>query len=378
MLDFLLDEGFVNHFPRVGLDLVALGGENSAHIVQPPQSFQPAVDQGPGAILFSTHLALAVICAATRPVDQALGAYCYGTDAACEMQHAFAASPAPLYPRPVTFVGTHELSIESGIDGLFGKQYGRELHPNAACSGKDSIITRDDFFDRLEVLPIALSLDGSLIYLNIFSLFFIQHPELFRKNGHFFFPTGHTDRHACAASQYQDITTSFKHLLYLLQWFALSNDHLLLQSLLGVFTCLLTVSPERIGPQLSCSFGHGPHGIGEGVGHGRRQIKHFQSLGLQSYLLKKLFGVTDPTPRPLISFQEMAFSLQSAGHEDSVSAPIQGFEEIDWLDFPGAHYLNYANIGWILEPHGSGKVGSRVCAVLAAESRYLWFEFRHS
>jgi hypothetical protein len=70
-----------------------------------------------------------------------------------------------------------------------------------------------------------------------------------------------------------------------------------------------------------------------------------------------LFGLVDPFFGSQISFQEMAIAFLSAGGEDGICAILEGFQQMQCIQFPGAHQFNDAHVGRILQPHGAGQVG---------------------
>ena len=89
----------------MGLRVIILGREYLPDIVKRAKLFQTLVDEGPGAVLVLVNLALALVGAAARPVEQVLGADGNGADAAGFSQHALPACPAALKPGAAAFIG---------------------------------------------------------------------------------------------------------------------------------------------------------------------------------------------------------------------------------------------------------------------------------
>jgi len=64
----------------------------------------------------------------------------------------------------------------------------------------------------------------------------------------------------------------------------------------------------------------------------------------------------------------MTIAFLSASDEGSISSILKGFHQMEGVYSPGTHNFHYAHIGRIFQPHGARKVGSRISAVMAAES----------
>jgi len=75
-----------------------------------------------------------------------------------------------------------------------------------------------------------------------------------------------------------------------------------------------------------------------------------------------------------ISFQEMAFTLQSAGHVDGVSATLDGTQQMQNIDSPGTRHLHHLHIRRITQTHGPGQIAGCISAVLAAIGDDLGFK----
>ena len=77
----------------VALILTGLG-----QLLQLAGGLQAVVDLDPGAIILGVNLALAVLLAAARTVDQALGALGDGANSTCLTQDALTAEAAGFFP----------------------------------------------------------------------------------------------------------------------------------------------------------------------------------------------------------------------------------------------------------------------------------------
>ena len=89
------------------------------HDVQPVLRLKPIVDERPGAILVFIDLALAIVGAAARPVEQALVACCDGTDACGIAQDTVTALVANLMEIARAILHANEKGIQSRDDRLF-------------------------------------------------------------------------------------------------------------------------------------------------------------------------------------------------------------------------------------------------------------------
>jgi hypothetical protein len=95
---------------------------------------------------------------------------------------------------------------------------------------------------------------------------------------------------------------------------------------------------------------------------------------LDTQLVQGSLNVLDFSSGFQISFQEMAFTLQSAGHVYAVSAVLEGSQQVENIHPAAARHLNDLDIAWIIQAHGSGQICSGVCTVLAAVSQDLRFK----
>ena len=110
---------------------------------------QFVIYQYPGAVPLLIDLALALVLAAARPVQEGLGAPRYGAYEACQFQHTLPAGRAPLEERPRRVHPAHEEGVAADVDDL--------LYPHVLLDGLDAQAAGEDQdsvrrFYRLPVL----------------------------------------------------------------------------------------------------------------------------------------------------------------------------------------------------------------------------------
>jgi hypothetical protein len=121
----------------------------------------------------------------------------------------------------------------------------------------------------------------------------------------------------------------------------------------------------------------GGHGLGyfsEFRTHGRGEVKHFHPPAVNTDIFKDIFNVGDFLTAFQISFQEMAFTLQSAGHIDTVGALLHGLQQVHDVHSSGAGHLNHLDAGWIGESHGTGQIRCSIRTVAATKGQNLRFK----
>ena len=102
------------------------------------------------------------------------------------------------------------------------------------------------------------------------------------------------------------------------------------------------------------------------------------TLRLDADLFQSVLNVFDLLPGFEISFQEMTFTFQSAGHIDGVGTAFDGPQQVDDINPPAARHLDHFDIGRVIQAHGAGQIPGRVSAIFAAIGNDLGFEtFTH-
>ncbi len=81
--------------------------------------------------------------------------------------------------------------------------------------------------------------------------------------------------------------------------------------------------------------------------HGGRQVVHGQPFGVDTHFGEKGFNKIDAFEGIVISFQEMALTLQSAGHEQSVDPALERPQHIAVIQFAGAGHPDDLHVGRI-------------------------------
>jgi hypothetical protein len=68
-----------------------------------------------------------------------------------------------------------------------------------------------------------------------------------------------------------------------------------------------------------------------------------------------------------ITFQVMAVTEMSPGHQDAVTPLLEGLDDECRVDPAGAHDPYGPQVGWILQPRNTGQVSTGICAPVAQE-----------
>ena len=135
---------------------------------------------------------------------------------------------------------------------------------------------------------------------------------------------------------------------------------------------------DRRWPDLLGLLGHLGGDFGKFGAHGRGEIEHLYAFGFDADLFQNTLNVLYFFTGSYISFQEMAFSLQSPRHIDGVCPAFYGPQQVDNVDSPAARHLDDFDIGRVVQAHGAGQIPGRICAVFAAIGNDLGFEtFTH-
>jgi len=74
----------------------------------------------------------------------------------------------------------------------------------------------------------------------------------------------------------------------------------------------------------------------------------------------------------------MTFPFQSARNEDRICPFLKGREQMEDIHLSRAEELDNPHVGRILQPHGTGQIGSRVCTELTGEGNNLRFVINHT
>ena len=103
--------------PGIAHATVVLVSAGHAQLILLPKRHQTVVDLDPRTVVLGISLALAVLLAAARAVDKALGALGHGADAAGRAEYAVAAHAAVFVEHANSLHLTQEHGVVRGIDG---------------------------------------------------------------------------------------------------------------------------------------------------------------------------------------------------------------------------------------------------------------------
>lgn len=121
-------------------------------------------------------------------------------------------------------------------------------------------------------------------------------------------------------------------------------------------------------------------GIGELNRHRRRQVKHLDTLGMQTDSLQDSFDSLHPALCGDITLQVMTVAGQSTRHHDAVGAAFQNVQNLERIQASGAGDLNNLRLRWVLQTQYTGQIGRSISAMVAAKSHDLqlgWSAITH-
>jgi hypothetical protein len=73
----------------------------------------------------------------------------------------------------------------------------------------------------------------------------------------------------------------------------------------------------------------------------------------------------------------MTVSDFSAAHQDGIGPLFKTLQDMLNIDVPGTKIFDNPDIGWILQPHGTGHISSRIGAIGTNQGDYFRFKGGH-
>ena len=125
--------------PGIAHATVVLVSAGHAQLILLPKRHQTVVDLDPRTVVLGISLALAVLLAAARAVDQTLGTLGHGADAAGLAEHAVAAEVAGLFPNAKAHGLAEVHGVVRRVGGDAGGVLGHALHAVAAAHGNNAV-----------------------------------------------------------------------------------------------------------------------------------------------------------------------------------------------------------------------------------------------